>query len=278
MLIEVRRVALVVATLLASVTVAQADDGDTAPPRTLDLKGALDFFHAHGLDLLIAEANIASVAGDVIAADAIPNPALSLGYGRSFYTSCPGGGCGTPPAYYSIGVSDSAAIEDTLSGKRKMRGDVARAALAAARLSRTDAERTLVFQDQAAVRAGVGRAASRSSSRATPRRRRTRHSSRRRNSKRRPARSATPTCCASRRSSSSRIRRSISRTRRCASPGRARVPDRRAHAGAEISSSLEPRPSSTTSRRRSSRPRPTTRCSSARSMRGPICARKKRRS
>jgi cobalt-zinc-cadmium efflux system outer membrane protein len=110
----------------------------------MTLKDALEVFRAHGLDLLIAEANIQSAEGDVTAADAIPNPSLSLSYGPSFYYHC-SGSCPTFN-YYSVGVTDQAAIEDTLSGKRRMRVDVASAALRAAKLGRTDAERTLIYQ------------------------------------------------------------------------------------------------------------------------------------
>jgi cobalt-zinc-cadmium efflux system outer membrane protein len=127
----------------STATIARADDDTGGLPQTLDLAQAIAFFHAHGFDLLIAEATADSAAGDVTIADAIPNPALSLGYGRSFYNCS---GCPSAPNYYSISVSDQASIEDTLSGKRRMRVDVAAAALRAARLSRTDADRTLVFQ------------------------------------------------------------------------------------------------------------------------------------
>ncbi len=47
-------------------------------------------------------------------------------------------------------MSDSAALEDTLSGKRDLRLKVARNALASAKMSRTDAERTIAFQVEAA--------------------------------------------------------------------------------------------------------------------------------
>jgi cobalt-zinc-cadmium efflux system outer membrane protein len=52
--------------------------------------------------------------------------------------------------YWAVGLSDSAAIEDALSGKRGLRLKVARNALAAAKLSRVDAQRTLEFQVKAA--------------------------------------------------------------------------------------------------------------------------------
>ncbi len=126
--------------------IAHADDSPPQLPGTLTLDDALAIFRTHGLDLLIADAAITSADGDVTIADAIPNPALTLGFGRSTYFSCGvPGGCPAPPSLYSIQISDQAAIEDTLSGKRKLRVDVASAARRAAKLSREDAERTLAF-------------------------------------------------------------------------------------------------------------------------------------
>jgi cobalt-zinc-cadmium efflux system outer membrane protein len=117
-------------------------------PATVTLAQALDIFRAKGLDLLIAEAGIQSAEGDLRAAGAIPNPSLSLSYGYSYYrTACNSAtqACTIPPAL-SVGLSDQNALEDTLSGKRSLRKDVAAAALRAARLSRVDAERNLLFQ------------------------------------------------------------------------------------------------------------------------------------
>ena len=129
-------------------TSARADDLDLPLPSKLTLARALEILHTRGIDLLIAEAAIQSAQGDVAAADAIPNPALSVNYGPyAFYYSCTNQlGCTRPPSSYSVELSDQAAIEDTLSGKRTLRVDVAGAALRAARLGRTDAERTLAFQ------------------------------------------------------------------------------------------------------------------------------------
>jgi cobalt-zinc-cadmium efflux system outer membrane protein len=75
---------------------------------------------------------------------------LSVSYGPSFYYACTNAaGCPRPPGALSVQVSDQAVIEDVISGKRQLRGDVARAALAAAKMGRRDAERTLVFQVKA---------------------------------------------------------------------------------------------------------------------------------
>jgi len=111
-------------------------------PARLGLADALRLFRAQGLDLLIAEAAVSGAEADVRTAGAVPNPALSGSVGKSW--SCGPGGCPVPA--WGAGLSDQAALSDVLSGKRGLRLDVARAALAAARLSRDDAERTFSFQ------------------------------------------------------------------------------------------------------------------------------------
>ena len=112
-----------------------------------------------------------SAEGDVGVAGAVPNPALTLGYGRvlgynpaatassptsigpngtllgSNQTLC--SGCSADE--YTIGLSDQAAIEDSLSGKRDLRLKVARTALASRQaVSRNDALRTIQFQVKSA--------------------------------------------------------------------------------------------------------------------------------
>ncbi len=113
-------------------------DSSTLPAR-LTLDDALRLLRERGLDLLIADAAIASAEGDVTTAGAIPNPNVSGGLYRSFFD----GHLYESHLGWFAGVGDSNAIEDVLSGKRGLRQDVARQALAAARLSRADAQRTL---------------------------------------------------------------------------------------------------------------------------------------
>jgi outer membrane protein, heavy metal efflux system len=135
----------------------------TELPQTLTLDEALHIFRTRGLELLIAEAAVTSAEGAVKIAGAVPNPVLSGSLGYAFtYTgndpSCQFTGPTSVPSNYvsctnkswNVGVSDSAAIEDTLSGKRDLRFKVARNALAAAKKSRVDAERTLAFQVESA--------------------------------------------------------------------------------------------------------------------------------
>jgi cobalt-zinc-cadmium efflux system outer membrane protein len=126
----------------------------TELPATLSLHDALEIFRRHGLDLLIAEAATESAEGAVLAAGSVPNPTLSASVGNAFTYStsafsqadCLRNGAVCSPWAWNIGISDSAAIGDALSGKRDLRLRVARNALAAAKLSRRDAERTLVLQ------------------------------------------------------------------------------------------------------------------------------------
>jgi cobalt-zinc-cadmium efflux system outer membrane protein len=130
---------------------ARAEDAGPPLPAKLTLRQALDIFRAHGLDLLIAEAAVQGAEGDVTAAGAIPNPSLAVSYGPyAFYYSCTNpAGCARPPSSVNVEITDQAAIEDTLSGKRRLRVDVASSALRAARLDRANADRTLVFQVKA---------------------------------------------------------------------------------------------------------------------------------
>jgi outer membrane protein, heavy metal efflux system len=152
----------------ASVTgrVARADNpvpASTDLPQMLTLDEALKIFRSRGLELLIAEAAVKNAEGAVQIAGAVPNPTISggLGYGFMFTTKDPNcqytGPTNTPVGYvgcsnevWNVGISDSAALEDTLSGKRDLRYKVARNALAAAKMTRVDAERTLAFQVKAA--------------------------------------------------------------------------------------------------------------------------------
>jgi cobalt-zinc-cadmium efflux system outer membrane protein len=136
----------------------QAIPPSTELPQMLTLDEALHIFRKRGLELLIAEANVRSAEGAVKIAGAVPNPVVSTSVGNSFTysvstasgTNCQQNGAVCPPWIYNVGLTDSAALEDTLSGKRDLRQKVARNALAAAKMSRVDAERTLTFQVESA--------------------------------------------------------------------------------------------------------------------------------
>jgi len=137
-------------------------DGDVVPPSidlpaVLALDDALRIFRSRGLDLLIAEASVRSAEGAVKIAGAPPggNPVVSASLGNAFtyvpnQASCNQSGAVCTPWVVNLGVSDQAAIVDSLSGKRDLRLKVARNALAAAKMSRADAERTIAFQVKSA--------------------------------------------------------------------------------------------------------------------------------
>jgi len=125
-------------------------------PQQLSLDDSLAMLRTHGLDVLIAEAQVHSAEGDVKIAGAVPNPNVGITYGRVFtYNPVGSPSCGSQGAFcdlnlYAANISDQAAIADTLSGKRDLRLKVATAALSAAKLSRNDALRNLEFQVKSA--------------------------------------------------------------------------------------------------------------------------------
>lgn len=140
----------------------------TELPSTLSLDEALHIFRTRGLELLIAEAAVKNAEGAVKIAGAVPNPVVtgSLGYAFTYEPhdpSCQFTGPSPSATNYvqctnqvwNVGISDSAALEDTLSGKRDLRFKVARNALAAAKMGRVDAERTLAFQVESAYLAAA---------------------------------------------------------------------------------------------------------------------------
>ncbi|HVV16401.1 MAG TPA: TolC family protein [Polyangia bacterium] len=141
--------ALIPLMLVASLAAAAELPPDPTLPARLTLKDALAIFRTHGLDLLIAEAAAETAAGDVLSANAVPNPNAAVGYYHFFFNDTKDAN-GNPlfdtHHGWFAGLGDSNAIEDSLSGKRGLRRGVAEAALAAARLQRADAERTLELQ------------------------------------------------------------------------------------------------------------------------------------
>ncbi|HUJ59262.1 MAG TPA: TolC family protein [Kofleriaceae bacterium] len=149
-----RLVVCLLATATASARADVAVPASPVLPRVLTLDDALRTFRGSGLDLLIADAAAQSAEGQVLASGAVPNPQLSLSVGNAFtfsdsaasQSNCLANGASCSPWTNTIGISDSAAIEDSLSGKRDLRVRVARNALAAAKLSRRDAERTITYQ------------------------------------------------------------------------------------------------------------------------------------
>ena len=116
----------------------------TLPP-VLGMDDALRIFRERGFDLLLADAQVQVAQADERAAGAVANPQLSGTVGKSFgYDPAACAGCSATA--WSVGITNPSALSDLISGKRGLRVDVARAALAAARSSREDALRTLSLQ------------------------------------------------------------------------------------------------------------------------------------
>ncbi len=119
-------------------------------PAVLTLEDALRIFRTHGLDLIMAETAVQSAEGDLRIAGAVPNPVLGPSYSHTFTyqprdPSCAESNATCSVNGFGVDLSDQGALLDILSGKRGLRLRVARAALAAARQNRVDAERNLDF-------------------------------------------------------------------------------------------------------------------------------------
>jgi cobalt-zinc-cadmium efflux system outer membrane protein len=132
----------------ASVAAARpAPDTDGAVPASLSLPEAEAIFLSRGLDLLIAQYGAEGAEGDVRAAGAHPNPGLDVGalytpaLKRDVIYSGIGANVPSPLWGFNVGISDNAALEDQLSGKRSLRIEAASKALAAARLNVEDVKR-----------------------------------------------------------------------------------------------------------------------------------------
>jgi outer membrane protein, heavy metal efflux system len=111
-------------------------------PKHLTLDEAVDIFRTRGFDLLLADAAAAGARGDLRAAQAFPNPLLATSGGHSFTYDASCHGCSA--SQVTANISDQGLLMDLLVGKRRLKIDVAQQALAAAELSRADAQRTLV--------------------------------------------------------------------------------------------------------------------------------------
>ncbi|HUB09419.1 MAG TPA: TolC family protein [Myxococcales bacterium] len=136
-------------------TAAAGVAGLPEPPRLpspLTLEQAEEIFLAHGLDMLVAEANARGAEGDLTAAGAHPNPGLNVGvnYGPAVSGDILSSNLGTdkPNVTWGLGfgLTDNASIEDALSGKHALRIEAAAKALAAVRQSVADLRRNEVSQ------------------------------------------------------------------------------------------------------------------------------------
>jgi cobalt-zinc-cadmium efflux system outer membrane protein len=142
-----------VAMVVASPAPAQTIGTSAAVPRPVELPSVLtldesvNILRAKGLDLLIANAQIISSEGDVLVASAIANPNVNAAAGPAFNYNAHVPGCsGCQPYAVQWGISDNGALVDFLAGKRGLRVESARAALASAKLARADALRNLEAQ------------------------------------------------------------------------------------------------------------------------------------
>ena len=145
-----KRIAFFLATL-SMTTFAAAEDAPKPPPppqlpALVTLSDADRLFHTSGLDLLVADAQVVHAEGDLLAARAVQNPNLQGSVGYAFDYGPPAACVGCSPWSFSVQLSDNATLFDIMTGKRGLRGDVARAALKAARLGRVDAERVVRAQ------------------------------------------------------------------------------------------------------------------------------------
>jgi cobalt-zinc-cadmium efflux system outer membrane protein len=146
-------------------TLAFADDAPKPPPplelpALVTLSDADRLFHTSGLDLLVADAQVVHAEGDVMVARAVQNPNIQGSVGYAFDYGPPAACVGCSPWSFTVQVSDNATLFDIMTGKRGLRGDVARAALKAARLGRVDAERVVRAQvKQAYVQVVVAKGA-----------------------------------------------------------------------------------------------------------------------
>jgi cobalt-zinc-cadmium efflux system outer membrane protein len=146
---------------LGSPARAQPSAPSDGLPAELSLSQAEQIFLTRGLDLLIAEYGAQGAEGDLRAAGAHPNPGLSLDgfYGphtRSDLVNGPLGNNSTSTNFgFSAGLSDNAAIEDQLSGKRSLRIEATAKALLSARLNVEDIKRTELSQLRQAYVAAV---------------------------------------------------------------------------------------------------------------------------
>lgn len=141
-----RITALLVLALLGQTGAVFAGTSEPTLPHQLTLADALRVFRQHGIDLLIAAAQVASARADAKIAGAVANPTVSGSVGPTFGYTPPPGCSGCSNIAWGVGLSDQAALFDSISGKRSLRKEVAAAALKAANESRADAQRQLEYQ------------------------------------------------------------------------------------------------------------------------------------
>ena len=140
------RLAVVVAGLALTFS-ARADGlavvAPSAPVQTMSLADAVGIARTRGYDVLLSTASVRAAEAEVRVAGQTPNPAISAGPARR--VDCFSGNCPTPWGF-NAPLSDQGLIEGAITRKRKLREDVAKRALEAARFGRANAERVVVSQ------------------------------------------------------------------------------------------------------------------------------------
>lgn len=138
--VKLRRAVLLIAILATGPTQA-------ALPELLTFKNAIEKFRTHGVDLLLAQAQIDSARADARSAGLVPNPNVSVLLGSTVHY-VPPAGCTADCSQFLVtaALSDQNALFDTVWGKRSLRKEVAVALVKAAEFSRSDAERALMSQ------------------------------------------------------------------------------------------------------------------------------------
>lgn len=124
---------------------------EEALPASLSLADAEQRFAAHGFDVSISQAGVKGAEGDLRAAQAHPNPGLSLS--PQFTPAMRHDllyrvGQNVPVPVWGVGIalSDNAGLEDLWSGKRSLRIDAASKALDAAHFDLEDVKRVGLAQ------------------------------------------------------------------------------------------------------------------------------------
>jgi len=125
--------------------VEDAMRGTTIAPEQrggLTLQAVLQEVLSRGFETRLASIAVDAAKGDARAFSAFANPSAALTFGRALgYSAQACGGSGCSANQYTIGLSDSAALSDLLSGKHSLRKDIGRQLVRISSLQRDDAIR-----------------------------------------------------------------------------------------------------------------------------------------
>jgi len=129
-------------TSILSPSVVSTDSPAVVSDKALSLNTVLREVLASGFEARLANITVDATRGDARSFAAIANPAMSLGMGRALGynpSQCPG--CSA--TQYQLGLSDQSALNDVISGKHGLRGDIGQKTVQIAGLQRDDAVRVL---------------------------------------------------------------------------------------------------------------------------------------